>query len=170
MSSIQEEGKDAINDKFGNSLVQEKDSIVSDVESVDNKITSVVPLRTALPVSLGEPTNKMATFRELFCTADSQDMWYIGTGFFMAFLSGCNQPAQLIIFGSILTAFNGATAASSIKLVSLLAGLYAIMGFQMFISSFAQTALMSAAAGKLTKRLRELYFRALLKQPISYFD
>ena len=170
MSSMQEEGKDAINDKFGNSLVQEKDSIVSDVESVDNKITSVEPLRTALPVSLGEPTNKMATFRELFCTADTQDMWYIGTGFFMAFLSGCNQPAQLIIFGSILTAFNGATAASSIKLVSLLAGLYAIMGFQMFISSFAQTALMSAAAGKLTKRLRELYFRALLKQPISYFD
>ena len=116
MSSTQEEGKDAVNDKFGNSIMQEKDKFVCDVESVD-KISSVEPLRTALPVSFGEPTNKMATFKELFCTADSQDMWYIGVGFFMALLSGCNQPAQLIIFGSILTAFNGATAAASIKLV-----------------------------------------------------
>ena len=166
---MQEEGKDALNDTFDSSPGREKDTFAYDVVSVD-KIPSVEPLRAGLPVALGEPTNKMASFRELFCTADTQDMWYIGTGFFMAFLSGCNQPAQLIIFGSILTAFNGASAADSIKLVSLLAGLYAVMGFQMFISSFAQTALMSAAAGKLTKRLRELYFKALLKQPISYFD
>ena len=170
MSVPEEESKDALNAKPSKLLSAKDKEDNLNLEATDT-IISIQALRKDVVVDTSEkPTGKMASMCELFCVADSQDKMYIGVAFFMAFLSGCNQPAQLIIFGSILTAFNGATAADSIKLVSLLAGLYAVMGFQMFLSSFAQTALMSAAAGKQTKRLRELYFKSLLRQPVTYFD
>jgi ATP-binding cassette, subfamily B (MDR/TAP), member 1 len=166
MALSSDESKDALD---AEQLYHGKDDKYSPTADSLDHIVSIEALK-AVDASAEKPTNKPATFGELFCVADTQDKCYIGTAFFMAFLSGCNQPAQLIIFGSILTAFNGATPAESVKLVSLLAGLYAVMGFQMFLSSFAQTALMSAAAGKQTKRLRELYFKSLLRQPVTFFD
>ena len=139
-----------------------KDKIISlEVLQIDDK--------TTIPSAV-EGEKSAASFSDLFFVADKTDSYYIGTAFIMAVISGCNQPAQLIIFGTILNAFNGATAAESIKLVSLLSGIYAIIGFQMFLTNFAQTALMSAAAGRQTKRLRELYFASLLKQSITFFD
>jgi ABC-type multidrug transport system fused ATPase/permease subunit len=71
---------------------------------------------------------------------------------------------------SILNGFNGATKEDSIRLVSLLAGLYAAIAGQMFITQTLQTACMSAAAGRQTKRLRELYFTSLLRQCITFYD
>jgi hypothetical protein len=136
MALSSDESKDALD---AEQLYHGKDDEYSPTADSLDHIVSIEALK-AVDASAEKPTNKPATFGELFCVADTQDKCYIGTAFFMAFLSGCNQPAQLIIFGSILTAFNGATPAESVKLVSLLAGLYAVMGFQMFLSSFAQTA------------------------------
>jgi ATP-binding cassette subfamily B (MDR/TAP) protein 1 len=135
------------------------------------KIIEILPLHLIKADTPEEnPKIPVARFLELFSVADSKDKCYIGTAFSMAVLSGCNQPAQLIIFGSILNAFNGASPADSIRMVSLLAAIYVGIGGQIFITSFAQTACMSTAAGRQTKRLRELYFESLLRQCISYFD
>jgi ABC-type multidrug transport system fused ATPase/permease subunit len=40
----------------------------------------------------------------------------------------------------------------------------------MALTSFAQTACMSAVSGRMTKKIRELYFKALLRQDITFFD
>lgn len=69
-----------------------------------------------------------------------------------------------------MNGFNGASTEESVKLVSLLAGLYAAIACQMFITQTLQTACMSTAAGRQTKRLRELYFKSLLRQCITFFD
>jgi len=43
-----------------------------------------------------------ASFAELFQFSDLKDRLCISVGLFTAVLSGLNQPAQLIIFGSVL--------------------------------------------------------------------
>jgi ATP-binding cassette subfamily B (MDR/TAP) protein 1 len=113
---------------------------------------------------------KKATLGELLQFADSTDTCLMGTGFCMAIISGLNQPAQLIIFGSILDSFNGSTRSSSIKMVSFLALMYLIVAIQMFITNCLQTACMSATSGRQVKRMRDVYFRSLLRQHIAYFD
>ena len=113
---------------------------------------------------------RVATLSELFGQADGHDRCSMVTAFGMAFLSGCNQPAQLIIFGSILNAFNQSSTNDSIKMVSFLAVMYLVVAIQMFLTNFLQTACMSAAAGRQAKRLRCFYFQALLRQNVAFFD
>ena len=113
---------------------------------------------------------RVATVKELFGLSSFLDRCSMVTAFFMAFLSGCNQPAQLIIFGSILNAFNQSSTNDSIKLVSFLAVMYLVVAIQMFLTNFLQTACMSAAAGRQAKRLRCFYFQALLRQNVAFFD
>ena len=170
MNGYSDESKDAFDAEHEG--VHGKKVYAQHVDNNDKiEVLEVLQIKDEISVPpAGKGTKNVASFSELFCASDATDRCYIGTAFTMAVISGCNQPAQLILFGTILNAFNGATAAESIKLVSLLAGLYAVMGAQMFLTNFAQTALMSAAAGRQTKRLRELYFKSLLKQSITFFD
>ena len=142
-------------------------------DDVPEKIIPLTPLDKKNGVSLfaaSKEAKDAISFKDLFIASDSKDRCYIGTAFATAVISGCNQPAQLIILGSILDAFNGATPQESANLVSLLSGMYAVIGVQMFLTSFLQTTLMSAAAGRQTKRLREMYFTSLLRQTVTYFD
>ena len=111
-----------------------------------------------------------ATFAELFQFSDLKDRLCISVGLFTAVLSGLNQPAQLIIFGSVLDAFNNSTPEESSKLVSFMALMYFVVGVQQFLTNFLQTALMNMAAGRQTKTLRQQYFLGILKQDITYFD
>lgn len=128
-------------------------------------------------VCIAEPEQKAteeespaAKFTELFAYADCQDKLYISLGICAAIISGLSQPGQLILFGSIMNAFNDSTTEESVKLVSFLSIMYFVIGCQTFLTNFAQTALMSAAAGRQTKRIREFYFGALLRKDIQYFD
>jgi ATP-binding cassette subfamily B (MDR/TAP) protein 1 len=113
---------------------------------------------------------KSVSLFEILSFADDTDCTLMSIGFFMACLSGLNQPAQLIIFGSLLDSFNGSTKSDSTKAVSFLALMYLVVAIQIFITNFLQTACMSAASGRQAKRMREVYFRALLRQSIAYYD
>ena len=85
-------------------------------------------------------------------------------------LSGANQPLQLIIFGNVLDAFNKGDDSEAQSTINLLACLYVAVGAQMAITSFAQTACMSALAGRQTKKIRALYYAALLRQEVAFYD
>ena len=113
---------------------------------------------------------EVASLSELFKYADNYDMVAMSVGLFTAFISGINQPAQLIVFGSLLNSFNVSSSEDSTKKVSFLALLYLILGIQMFLTQLIQTSTITYAASKQVKRLRQEYFIALLKQEISFFD
>ena len=111
-----------------------------------------------------------SSFSDLYKYADFSDKISLGVGCFLAWLSGVNQPAQLIVFGSLLNSFNVTSTDQSTQKVEFLALMYLILGIQMLITQFLQTSTMTYAAGKQIKKIREAYFAALLRQNIAFFD
>jgi ATP-binding cassette subfamily B (MDR/TAP) protein 1 len=115
-----------------------------------------------------------SSFSDLFSFADAEDVILVRLAFIMSALSGMNQPAQLIIFGSILNSFgvtsNTTSRDDQIKQVSFLAIMYAVVGAQQLLTNWSQTAFMTTAAGRQVKRIRERFLEALLRQPVGYFD
>jgi ABC-type multidrug transport system fused ATPase/permease subunit len=103
-------------------------------------------------------------------TADAKDKWFCLVGVATAVVSGANQPVSLIIFGNVLNSFNTSDEGDMESAIELLAVLYVVIAVQMFITQFLQTACMTSVAATQTKRIREDYFRALIVQPISFFD
>ena len=86
----------------------------------------------------------------------------------MAILTGCSQPAQLIIFGNVLDAFN--STEDPADQVSLLAILYCVVGTTTFITASLGTRGITIFAGNVTRRLRNKYFESLIRKPVSFFD
>jgi ATP-binding cassette subfamily B (MDR/TAP) protein 1 len=119
-------------------------------------------------------TPAASSFSELFSFADAEDVILVRLAFIMSALSGMNQPAQLIIFGSILNSFgvtsNTTSRDEQIKQVSFLAIMYAVVGAQQLLTNWSQTACMTAAAGRQVKRIRERFLEALLRQPVGFYD
>ena len=106
----------------------------------------------------------------IFSFSSFEDRALVAASFFAAICSGANQPAQLIIFGNILDAFNDPDPDKATRMINFLALCYLFVALQMFATSFTQTACISAAAGRQTKHIRERYFAALLRQDVGYFD
>jgi len=149
-------------------------SSASEIKHIEIEIISKdIDEKTVCSDSINEKNEEdkiPVTLNDLFYYADIKDKLYITCGLLTAIISGLNQPAQLIIFGSILDAFNNTTPEKSSKLVSFLAIMYLVVGFQQFCTNFSQTALMNMAAGRQIKKLRENYFKGLLRKDITFFD
>jgi ATP-binding cassette subfamily B (MDR/TAP) protein 1 len=108
-------------------------------------------------------------FKDLLIYCDYKDKINIFTGLFLSLVSGANQPAQLIVFGQILNSFNLSDSSDALKNITFLSILYLVLGIQIFVTTFLQSACMSTASAKLTARLRESYFAALIKQ-VSFIN
>jgi ATP-binding cassette subfamily B (MDR/TAP) protein 1 len=106
----------------------------------------------------------------IFRYASTSDRLLIALGFVVAVLSGMSQPAQLIVFGSIINAFNDASKSEAVDTVEFLALLYFLIGVGTFLCNFFQTAIFTRVAVNLTQKIRERYYAALIHQDISFFD
>ncbi|KAJ3190714.1 Multidrug resistance protein 1 [Irineochytrium annulatum] len=86
--------------------------------------------------------------------------------------NGVLMPLFSIIFSSILTVFGypPERAAERDDGIRFWALMFFIISIGAFLGNFIGIATFTAAGEKLTKRLRERTFEALLKQDISYFD
>ena len=118
-----------------------------------------------------------ASFSDLFSLSDASDAAFTRIALSMAILSGLNQPAQLIIFGSILNSFGattdtdpGAERDRQIRQVNFLSIMYLVVGIQQFLTNFLQTACIQAAASRQIKRLRVAFLEALVRLPVSFYD
>ncbi|KAJ1456855.1 P-loop containing nucleoside triphosphate hydrolase protein [Pelagophyceae sp. CCMP2097] len=107
---------------------------------------------------------------ELLRYADARDYGTLCVAAVAVVISGANQPAQLIIFGRLLDSFNGADVGEAVKLVHFFASLYAIVAVQQFFTVTAQTVCVTRVAAAQARRIREKYFDALMRLPISWFD
>ena len=107
---------------------------------------------------------KSVSIAKLFSYADGKDKAYMAGGVIFALLSGANNPAQLIVFGSVIDAFSpSATLEDSRDVVTRLAVIYCLVGLWMLVSATCQTACFTITSGRQTKRLREAHFDALLR-------
>lgn len=72
-------------------------------------------------------------------------------------------PLFAILFSSLLTSLGTDRA-------NFWALMFLILSIASFIANFAQIGLFRFAGEKLTRRLRDMSFRALLRQEIGFFD
>ncbi|XP_044802489.1 ATP-dependent translocase ABCB1 isoform X2 [Bubalus bubalis] len=96
---------------------------------------------------------------------------YFVVGVFCAIINGALQPAFSVIFSRIVGIFtrsvNDETKRQNSNLFSLL---FLILGIISFITFFLQGFTFGKAGEILTRRLRYLVFRSMLRQDVSWFD
>ncbi|XP_007447541.1 PREDICTED: multidrug resistance protein 1 [Lipotes vexillifer] len=96
---------------------------------------------------------------------------YFVVGIFCAIINGGLQPAFSVIFSRIIGVFTGdddpETKRQNSNLFSLL---FLILGIISFITFFLQGYTFGKAGEILTKRLRYMVFRSMLRQDVSWFD
>lgn len=100
----------------------------------DHKKYDSVPLSEQIEPSAVSSSGSQTSFSELLTYADSCDVTMMVLGITAAILSGVNQPAQLIVFGSLLNSFN--TGGDGLDKVNFLAAMYLVLACQV-CSSFA---------------------------------
>lgn len=110
-------------------------------------------------------------FRKLYSFADSFDMLLIVVGTFGAFIGGAPLPIAAYLFGKVLDdvsfGFNlhvQQKRMSETALKALFAGFFAATGY------FLQVTCWTTIGERQAERIRYLYFQALLRQDLSFYD
>ncbi|KAI8916340.1 P-loop containing nucleoside triphosphate hydrolase protein [Gorgonomyces haynaldii] len=104
---------------------------------------------------------KPDTSRYMKLSRPEWPLFFIGG--FAAAVNGVVMPLFSIVFSSLLTAL-GTNEANNWALY------FVFLSIAAFISNFCQVGLFGYAGVKLTRRLRELVFRTILKQEMGFFD
>ncbi|XP_052577069.1 multidrug resistance protein 2 isoform X4 [Peromyscus californicus insignis] len=96
---------------------------------------------------------------------------YLVIGVLCAVVNGCMQPAFSVIFSRIIGVFtrddDPETKQQNCNLFSLL---FLVLGMISFVTYFLQGFMFGKAGEILTKRLRYMVFKSMLRQDISWFD
>ncbi|XP_028718068.1 ATP-dependent translocase ABCB1 isoform X1 [Peromyscus leucopus] len=96
---------------------------------------------------------------------------YLVVGVLCAVVNGCMQPASSVIFSRIIGVFtrddDPETKQQNCNLFSLL---FLVLGMISFVTYFLQGFTFGKAGEILTKRLRYMVFKSMLRQDISWFD
>ncbi|XP_026865336.2 ATP-binding cassette, sub-family B (MDR/TAP), member 4 isoform X1 [Electrophorus electricus] len=138
-----------------------------------------------------KPTNDaMVGPLEIFRYADGGDLVLMFFGTIMAMANGAVLPAMVIVFGDMTNSFvneeiiNGwnesvplppnftlpAVNQSLGESMTRHAIYYSIMGGIVLFAAYMQVAFWTLAAGRQVKRLRKMFFHAIIKQDIGWFD
>lgn len=75
-----------------------------------------------------------------------------------------------LLFGELLNAFNDLSAPNFVDSIERFALWFLLISIGAGICSFLESALAIVTAERQVRRVREAYLRALLRQPVSYFD
>ncbi|XP_033100770.1 ATP-dependent translocase ABCB1-like isoform X2 [Anneissia japonica] len=100
---------------------------------------------------------------------NSPEYHWIFIGCIAAAINGASQPAFAVVFSRILEAFS--FPEDELKRRSnLYCGFFALIGVIMFAANLVQGATFGKSGEELTKRVRSMSFKAMLRQEISWFD
>nr|XP_020843129.1 multidrug resistance protein 1 isoform X2 [Phascolarctos cinereus] len=118
---------------------------------------------------LDEDVPPVSFFRVLKMNKTEWPYFVVGT--FCALVNGALQPSFAIIFSRIIGVFTQASDDKTRRRDSdLFSLLFLVLGIVSFITFFLQGFTFGKAGEVLTKRLRYMAFKAMLRQDISWFD
>ncbi|KAJ3281509.1 (ABC) transporter, partial [Blyttiomyces sp. JEL0837] len=121
-----------------------------------------------------KPKEKPMTYWKLYRFADSFDRMLILSGTFAALVVGVSQPIMTIFFGNIMQALitypytkNKDDLESNVRLGVIY---LTIIGVVTLVAAYFQMALWMWTGERQTKRIREEYLAAVLRQDTAWFD
>uniref|UniRef100_A0AAR2JGQ3 ABC-type xenobiotic transporter n=1 Tax=Pygocentrus nattereri TaxID=42514 RepID=A0AAR2JGQ3_PYGNA len=125
---------------------------------------------------------------EIFRYADAVDIFLMVIGTIMSIANGAVLPAMVIVFGDMTDSFVQNEISNNINItlnpnltwpisnetlgeqMTRHAIYYSIMGGIVLFAAYMQVAFWTLAAGRQVKRLRRMFFHAIIKQDIGWFD
>ena len=129
-----------------------------------------------------DPVNSL-TITQLFRFADKYDLILITFGSIGAAANGAALPLMTIIFGDIINAFIRFSYAASIDRENLESAkhtmthevnrnivYFLILGASVVVLPYCQMAFWMLSGERQAKRIRNLYYAAIMRQDISWFD
>uniref|UniRef100_A0A4W4E8E6 ABC-type xenobiotic transporter n=1 Tax=Electrophorus electricus TaxID=8005 RepID=A0A4W4E8E6_ELEEL len=147
------------------------------------KVACTTVLNLAYICSRGHACSELCVLRQ-FRYADGGDLVLMFFGTIMAMANGAVLPAMVIVFGDMTNSFvneeiingwNESHCQQSSDILNSSAVFYEvfyeyIMGGIVLFAAYMQVAFWTLAAGRQVKRLRKMFFHAIIKQDIGWFD
>ena len=118
------------------------------------------------------PPPPRATVRDVFSFAETRRIRLCMAGSFAAAcVSGASLPAIAFYFAKAFMDLARSTSSDDfMSSVRNIAYVFMVLGAIICVSMTIQAALQETAAGEMTKRLKQSWFRALLRQDMAYHD
>ncbi|KAK3823507.1 MAG: P-loop containing nucleoside triphosphate hydrolase protein [Benniella sp.] len=118
-----------------------------------------------------EPKKKVhaVSYYQLYRYASGRDWVFVILGSICSITLGVGQPLVALLFGNIvddLARSEGDKGPKIIKDVRL----FAIVGCAMFVAAYGQQCFWTLSAEHQSKRIREMYFHAILRQDMGWHD
>jgi ATP-binding cassette subfamily B (MDR/TAP) protein 1 len=143
--------------------------VVVTVEDASAKQPS--PAESASPKEIAGANRRQSSFRGMYRYATLYDLRLLTLGTAALFVSGANQPLQLVVFGRLMDSFNGSDDANVVKAnVHFFAMWYALLGVQQLCTNSVQTSCFATVAARQARQMRHRYFEALARRSVAYFD
>jgi ATP-binding cassette, subfamily B (MDR/TAP), member 1 len=121
----------------------------------------------------GEPAaDAKATIEEVFgFVPNTKTKVLIVFGIFISACSGVVFPAMAWIFSGSFSDLSASTSSDAyMRAIRNLAFSFIVLGVVAFALSSAQTMLLEIAATEMTRNFKKLWFQALLRQDMAYYD
>ncbi|TPX12963.1 uncharacterized protein E0L32_006608 [Thyridium curvatum] len=136
--------------------------------------TKLARLKRAIDVQ-PQPAASKVSYLALYRYADKRDIIIIATSTLCAVAAGAALPLLSVLFGNLAAAFQG-IATDTISYGEFMSQLnhnvlyYVYIGIAEFGAVFISTAGFTHAGERITRRIREEYLAAILRQNMAYFD
>ncbi|KAG0199551.1 Multidrug resistance protein 1 [Mortierella sp. GBA30] len=118
-----------------------------------------------------EPKRKVeaVTYWQLYRFASKKDWVFVGLGIICSLVLGIGQPMVAILFGNIISDLTDGNGDKSGKIVDNVI-IFTVVGAAMFVAAYGQQCFWTLSAEHQSKRIREKYFHAILRQDMSWHD
>ncbi|KAF9134279.1 Multidrug resistance protein 1 [Mortierella sp. 14UC] len=148
-----------------------------DKDSDDNDSADQLD-KNGKPIPKPEPK---ISYLQLYRFASPFDLFCVFLGALCSFINGVGQPLVALLMGDVInsiaelgkTGGSASEAASNAKLISELRVLvikFTVVGAILFFVAYGQMCLFTLSAENQTKRIREKYLHAILRQDITWHD
>jgi len=118
----------------------------------------------------GKPGERKVGYFELFRFADGLDYLLMFVGVISAMGHGCLMPLFSIFFGDVIDAFNPGSTVSLTAVVTDICIKFIILSAVAAVTAFLQISTLTLSGQRQSNRMRQTYFRSLLRQEIGWYD
>ena len=115
-----------------------------------------------------DPPPKQVSYFELYKFSTPAEKLLIALGVVMACASGVMQPLSIVIFGDIIDAFS--PTADLMSAIRTSAIQMTVLGCISFVCATLQVLLLVYTGNRQATRIRYLYFRAIVRQEMAWYD
>ncbi|CAO3565927.1 unnamed protein product [Mortierella alpina] len=109
------------------------------------------------------------SYWQLYRFASKKDWVFVGMGIICSLVLGVGQPTVALLFGTIIADLTDGNGDKSERVVHTVT-LFTIVGAVMFVAAYGQQCFWTLSAEHQSKRIREKYFHAILRQDMAWHD